>query len=1179
MKTTLLTLVKTFLILAGLLLGVLLVFGVTLILDWPWWVGLYILLGIVGVVLGIIFIRKLWRKRREQRFITQVIEQDDQYLRQLSGKEKERFKELQDRWKEAITALRRSHLRKYGNPLYVLPWYLIIGESGSGKTTAIQSARLSSPFAEVLRTSGISGTRNCDWWFFEQAIVIDTAGRFAIPVDEGRDKDEWQKFLSLLARYRRKEPLNGLVVTVSANKLLEGVPEALEQDGKHIRQRINELMRVLGAQFPIYVLVTKCDLVQGMQQFCDQLPEKRLDQAMGVINTARDHKVDSVSFLDRVIGAVGDRLRDYRLLILNQPTSSNVHLSSSQEADPALLLFPEEFERLKPGLSAFIKGAFQEVIYQERPFLRGVFFSSGRQEGTPYSHFLKELGFIGAKEVLPGTDRGLFLHDLFSRVLPRDRALFVATQQALHWNRLTKNLGLTAWLAVGIALCGLLSYSFVKNLKTLRSFDDSLEKPLITSVTTEDIYEKMLRLTGYQKKISDLIEQNRSWWIPRFGLHQHKKVELELKRNYCDQFRDGIVSPLDDRLKTVMADFSDSTSDEIISRFAAHLIRRINLMKASKEDRRLVSLETHPYPHYILLSTRIDPAILTDIHTMFGGLFAYFLSWRSDSRQIDDELHDLQSRLDYLVTEQRTNLHWLVAWTNAKDSIPAVVLKDYWAGINPDPQPPGVSRAYTAEGKSQIDAFIGELESALPSGSPRIARQKLEFQHWYHKSYLEAWYAFSKIFHTGAESLKDQEQKRQMASVMGTDRNPYFRLIDQLATQFAPFVKSQELPVWAQQIVLFQNIRNEADRLPEEPAKEPSFMQKTTQKVKDKIAKLEKQTGLKVEKYWDPQEKRTAARAFADYRQALTALAEKTTPREAAFQAAVTLYTEDPEKSATPFFTAEKAIKKFKSVIPVDMSAATIFWQLVGGPLDYLQGYIENESACHLQTLWEQKVLWEVRAIPDGYQKIQRLVGKNGYAKKFVEEGPAAPFVAIGLDRGYYAKSVRGFSLPFENTFFSFLNKGGEIPDTVPNQYAVTIHGLPTNANPDARILPHGTRLELQCGNTIYRLVNRHYPIKKTFHWSRQNCGDVRLQILVGDLTLTRIYKGSQAFVEFLRDFAKGPKTFSADDFPEDSAELKSYGIKFIEVGYTLSGHDAVINPPGPTLGSVPQRIVRCGNP
>ena len=263
MKGTFLKFLKIFLIISAVALGILLIFGVVLSVGWPMWMGFFILVGLVGVGLGALFLRKMWLRRREERFVEEIIDQDESYLKTLEGKEKDAARDLHDRWKEAINTLRRSHLRKQGNPLYVLPWYLVIGESGSGKSTAIQSARLSSPFAEVSRVSGVSGTKNCDWWFFEQAIIIDTAGRFAIPIDEGRDKDEWQSFLTLLAKYRKKEPLNGLVVTIAADKLLEAEPEDLEHDGQSIRRRIDELMRVMGAKFPVYVLVTKCDLIQG----------------------------------------------------------------------------------------------------------------------------------------------------------------------------------------------------------------------------------------------------------------------------------------------------------------------------------------------------------------------------------------------------------------------------------------------------------------------------------------------------------------------------------------------------------------------------------------------------------------------------------------------------------------------------------------------------------------------------------------------------------------------------------------------------------------------------------------------------------------------------------------------------------------------------------------------------
>ncbi|MCW5204956.1 hypothetical protein VU02_03410, partial [Desulfobulbus sp. N2] len=266
-----------------LLILLLFTYGVVLWMQWPWWVLFFFLLGYGGLYLTWVFIRKLLLRRRERNFIHQVVEQDNEYLKETeSGGDS--LSELQRRWQDALETLNSSHLAKQGNPLYVLPWYMVIGESGSGKSTAIQSAGLTSPFSEAAQVGGVGGTRNCDWWFLEQAVILDTAGRYTIPLEEGRDKEEWQKFLSLLVKYRKKEPLNGLVVTIAADKLMQADQETIIADGRNIRQRIDELMRVLGKVFPVYILVTKCDLIQGMSRFCDQLSEEQLRQAMGGVN-------------------------------------------------------------------------------------------------------------------------------------------------------------------------------------------------------------------------------------------------------------------------------------------------------------------------------------------------------------------------------------------------------------------------------------------------------------------------------------------------------------------------------------------------------------------------------------------------------------------------------------------------------------------------------------------------------------------------------------------------------------------------------------------------------------------------------------------------------------------------------------------------------------------------------
>jgi type VI secretion system protein ImpL len=780
MKQLFLKILKALLIIGVILLVLLLVFGGVLLLDWPWWVGIFILLGLLGLGLGLVFLRKIWLRRREQRFVDQIIEQDDSYLETLGHEDRERSKELQGRWKEAMDALRGSHLKKYGNPLYVLPWYLVIGESGSGKTTAIKSARLSSPFVDVSRTSGISGTRNCDWWFFEQAILIDTAGRYAIPVDESRDKEEWQKFLTLLARYRKKEPLNGLVVTVSANKLLESGREALEEDGRSIRSRIDQLMQVLGARFPVYVLVTKCDLIQGMTQFCDHLPEKALDQAMGLIN--HDLSTDVAAFHNRAMHTIGERLRDLRLLLFHRSESKGL----DQGIDPGLLLFPEEFERLKPCLNAFIKGTFQENPYQETPILRGLFFSSGRQEGSPYSHFLQALRLIDEREVLPGTSKGLFLHEFFVRILPKDRGLFAPTRRALEWSRLTRNLGLTSWVAVGVAICGLLSFSFVKNLRTLREVSHEFSKP---PVLQGEVLTDVIIMDRFRQGILKVQEQNRSWWIPRFGLNESKEVEIQLKDKYCEQFQGGFLVSFDKQMANKMTNFSDSTADEVIAQHVAHLVRRINLLHARLEGETFEALQAKPQPSYEPLVLMADQKLIREIREKFANLYLYYLVWGSDSSGLNQEMNDLQVWLKHILTLQNANLRWLVSWVNADEFLSYVTLKDFWGGSLPVSDETSVLAAFTRKGKEQIDSFINEMEFALPDPLI-IASQKLEFQAWYHKAYFEAWHNFGVIFPRGVERLKGREEWQRVAARMATDEGPYFALLDTMAVELELLAKT-----------------------------------------------------------------------------------------------------------------------------------------------------------------------------------------------------------------------------------------------------------------------------------------------------------------------------------------------------------------------------------------------------
>ena len=168
-----------------------------------WFIGPYLGLGdyhplesILGRLIGIAVVVVAWAvikllgKLRGQskgaKLVQNVAAQSDPG----SAKASADAKQLRERFEEAIAALRKSKGARLN--LYELPWYIIIGPPGSGKTTVIVNSGLNFPLSqkfgkEALR--GVGGTRNCDWWFTDEAILLDTAGRYTTQdSDEKRDR-------------------------------------------------------------------------------------------------------------------------------------------------------------------------------------------------------------------------------------------------------------------------------------------------------------------------------------------------------------------------------------------------------------------------------------------------------------------------------------------------------------------------------------------------------------------------------------------------------------------------------------------------------------------------------------------------------------------------------------------------------------------------------------------------------------------------------------------------------------------------------------------------------------------------------------------------------------------------------------------------------------------------------
>ncbi|MDD1637342.1 MAG: type VI secretion system membrane subunit TssM, partial [Methylococcaceae bacterium] len=140
---------------------------------------------------------------------------------------KEEIDTLTDRLQEALEILKKTRLggRTGQQFLYQLPWYIIIGPPGSGKTTLLKNSDLKFPLSDHYGKDairGVGGTRNCDWWFADEAVLLDTAGRYTTQDSHEKvDQAAWLGFLDLLKKHRSRRPINGAIIAVSITDLLE----------------------------------------------------------------------------------------------------------------------------------------------------------------------------------------------------------------------------------------------------------------------------------------------------------------------------------------------------------------------------------------------------------------------------------------------------------------------------------------------------------------------------------------------------------------------------------------------------------------------------------------------------------------------------------------------------------------------------------------------------------------------------------------------------------------------------------------------------------------------------------------------------------------------------------------------------------------------------------------------
>ena len=513
--------------------------------------------GASAVVLAVALGVWLYRRQRERRAAAQfgqALEQQAQdAVKAAPAAKKAEVEALRQRLQEAVKTIKTSRLGQETGAaaLYELPWYMVIGNPAAGKSTAIVRSGLKFPFANQADNilQGIGGTRNCDWFFTSEGILLDTAGRYAVHEE---DRQEWFGFLSLLKRHRPKAPINGILIVASVADIAGHRPDVALTLAKQLRQRVQELTEQLGVFAPVYLVFTKADLIAGFAEFFEDRDPAERERVWGATLP-----YDTQGQRDAI--AAFDEHFDELFAGLKEMSVARMAMHRGEELPPGVLTFPLEFAALKPALRSFVGTLFEENPYQHRPIFRGFYFTSSVQEGTSHSRASEKVAQQFALDLKPRTvasvysQSGFFLKDLFQKVIFADKHLV-----RQHTTRAQRRWRWAAFAASVVALGAMLggwAWSYAGNRQLLANVQADLDKVIKLQKDRLDLQSRIEALEILQDRLEQLqsLREDRPLGLG-LGLYQGDEIERKLRAEYFAGVQQLMLAPVAESLEVYLTE-------------------------------------------------------------------------------------------------------------------------------------------------------------------------------------------------------------------------------------------------------------------------------------------------------------------------------------------------------------------------------------------------------------------------------------------------------------------------------------------------------------------------------------------------------------------------------------------------------------------------------------------------
>ncbi|SHH79413.1 Intracellular multiplication and human macrophage-killing [Vibrio aerogenes CECT 7868] len=455
--------------------------------------------------------------------------------------------------------------------LYTHPWYLVLGLENAGKTSLINRSGQNFTMTSVMRASGQKSENpySFDWWIGDKAVVIDPDGELLTQGHRDADTDGemerrlWKHFVEWLERTRNRRPLNGIVLALDVSHLASVKASERKAYASILRARVREIVETMSIQLPVYIALTKLDLLYGFEPFFKNFTKEQREEALGFTFQLKPDDDDDqwLAEFENEYGQFVDTVNEML------PVSASAPMELDERN--GIYSFSRQVAGLKDILTQFLREALGNDQYSLSAIVRGVYFTSVYQQGVPSNAFddaaSRRYGLEHAinKAQIAKNSTVYFTNQLFTKIIYTESGLASDNKKVIKQKRRLLMLSTVACSIVTLLLFGSWQKYYLSNvnhsdavLTKVNQFKNELPKN-IYKASQQDMLDSLNKIREATLEFGFF--RNKSQYFADMGLYQGHTIGPMVESTYLNMLETRFLPIL---ISDVIVQLNQAQTDE-----------------------------------------------------------------------------------------------------------------------------------------------------------------------------------------------------------------------------------------------------------------------------------------------------------------------------------------------------------------------------------------------------------------------------------------------------------------------------------------------------------------------------------------------------------------------------------------------------------------------------------------